>query len=255
MDYRSSFPNQMTTSHWNFTQGIDLQSGEIHVWKLDLKHLLVNDGASLSTLSPTEIARANAFHSAVLRHRYILVHYGLRIILGLYLNFEPEEIIFGNKTHGKPFIASPDANGLNFNLSYSQNLALIAINQGPSIGVDLEFCKVIPDIDQIADRYFSLEEKNQYFHLTTKDRISAFYRGWTRKEALVKAIGSGLSFPLDSFSVSVLPEKPACLIKLNGDTTASIHWQIRDLSLESGYFGALAVEGKITRIVPRRLII
>ena len=180
------------------------------------------------------------------------IHFGLRSLLGLYLNRKPDEILFGHEPHGKPYISTPEPDGLNFNLTYSQDLALIALMRGKSIGIDLEYCKYIPDADEVVTRYFSPGEISQYFQLSSEDRICAFYRGWTRKEAFIKAIGNGLSYPLNSFSVSLLPDEPARLINLEGDATAPNRWQIKDLSPEKDYEAALAVEGDISHIVSQQ---
>jgi 4'-phosphopantetheinyl transferase len=239
--------------HWkNLYSGVYLPWGEIHVWTLNLNQPSASEENYTSSLSTGELTRAGAFHSINLRMRYILAHFGLRFILGLYLNREPHEIIYGYEPHGKPYIVVPDADGLFFNLTYSHDLALIALNRGKPIGIDLEYCKFIPDADQIIAQYSSPEECSQYLQLKPEDRISAFYRCWTRKEAFVKALGSGLSYPLDWFCVSILPEEPARLIRLRGDSTAPNRWQIRELSSGKGYEAALAVEGDVTRIVSRQ---
>jgi 4'-phosphopantetheinyl transferase len=243
----------MEKKHWmNLNSGGILPQGEIHVWALKLNQPDASDKKYTSTLSVQELARADAFRTDKLRARYIFTHFGLRIILGLYLNREAKEIVYGYEPHGKPYILEPDADGLFFNLTYSQDLALIALVRGNSIGIDLEYCKVIPDVDQLVDRYFSSVEISQYFQSRPEDRINAFYRCWTRKEAFVKALGNGLSYPLNSFSVSLLPEEPARLIRLNSDATAPYRWQIIDLSPRKGYEAALAVEGDISRIVSRQ---
>jgi len=226
-----------------------LPQGEIHVWELWLNPPYALDKKHTSVLSSQEQARAEAFGSAKLRTRYILAHFGLRSILGLYLKCEPDEIIYGHELYGKPYIAVPDPGGLHFNLTYSQDLALIALMSGNLIGIDLEYCKLIPDIDQLVTRYFSPEERSQYFQLRSEDRMDAFYRCWTRKEAFGKALGGGLSISLSSFCVSLLPDEPARLTRLDGDATAPNRWQIQDFSPEIGYEAAVAVDGEISRMV------
>lgn len=232
------------------------QEDEIHIWMLSLNQPGTSIGNYERTLSTFELNRANAYQSIDLRTKYVLAHISLRFILGHYLDTEPHEIIYGYETHGKPYIIAPESQDLNFNMTYSQDRALIALMKGNSIGIDLEYYKDLSDVNQLVDRYFSPAERSYYYQLKPEDRLRAFYRGWTRKEAFIKALGSGLSFPLDSFTVTITPDEPVRLDNLKGDSPK--RWQIYDLSeLFPGkdYEAALAVEGNINHIVFREWII
>ena len=101
---------------------------------------------------------------------------------------------------------------LRFNLAHSHELALYAFTRGREIGVDIEYLRALPDADQIADRFFSARENATLQALPASQRRQAFFNCWTRKEAYIKAIGKGLSQPLDQFEVSLAPGDPARLL-------------------------------------------
>jgi 4'-phosphopantetheinyl transferase len=227
----------------------DLPKGEVYVWRVRLDHPPISHEHLAGVISTEEHRKANAYRFDRLRRRYIVSHGMLRMILGNYLDLEPADIPFGFEPNGKPQLAGSVANGLSFNMAHAQELMLVAVTDGRAVGVDLEFCRPIPEADQIAARYFSTAEYADYQNLDLDDRVNGFYRCWTRKEAFLKATGSGLSFPLDRFRVSLSPREPARLIDVTGDAQMVGQWYLAELRPASGYIAALAVESRTPRVM------
>jgi 4'-phosphopantetheinyl transferase len=218
--------------------------GQVHLWRvsLDQPQALVQQASSL--LSIDEKARATKYRFARDRNRYIVGRAALRSIAGRYLHLPPRQPLFFYTEYGKPFLA-PDTNpsDIRFNLAHAQEVAVIALTTGREVGLDLEFVKPIPDAAQIAALFFSHEENRELLTLPLGQRQDAFYRCWTRKEAYVKAIGEGLSHPLDRFQVSLAPNIPARLISVEGSPQEIARWEMISFDPAPGYIAALVVEG------------
>jgi 4'-phosphopantetheinyl transferase len=161
--------------------------------------------------------------------------------LGNYLDCQPNELSLLYSPYGKPSIENNE--GLRFNLAHSQDVAVFGFSIEREIGIDVEQIRQISDMEVLAARFFCLEETAKLMRLLPSERCSAFFRCWTRKEAYIKAIGKGLGIDLDQFEVSLSPGEPAALLKsLPGFADASL-WHLREIPVEPGYVGAVAVEG------------
>jgi 4'-phosphopantetheinyl transferase len=189
------------------------------VWRVSLA-TCPPDARALLAIDERE--RADRFHFARDRDRFIAARAALRRVLGGYLGRAPAELEFAYSAHGKPSIG-----GLAFNVSHSNELALIAVTRGREVGVDIEWHRPDVDIPSVARSSFSAIELQALFALPTAEQFAAFYRIWARKESYIKARGEGLSLPLDGFDV------------LTDDAISG--WAVRDLAIEAGYSAALAV--------------
>jgi 4'-phosphopantetheinyl transferase len=146
--------------------------------------------------------------------------------------------------HGKPYLAAKFNPGdLRFNLAHSNELAVYAFALGREIGIDVEHVHALPDAEQIAARFFSAQENVVLRMLPEGQRLEAFFNCWTRKEAYIKAIGEGLSHPLDQFQVSLSPEEPTRLLNVEGSPEEVTRWSIAPWVPAAGYVAALVVEG------------
>ncbi len=155
----------------------------------------------------------------------------------------PELIRFHYGPRGKPFLESPAAGGLQFNLSNSDELALVGFVLGPEIGVDVEYLKPMPDCEQISERFFSESERKVLRGIPFPVKEEAFFNCWTRKEAYLKAVGEGLAAPLDSFDVTLAPGEPPRMLTLKGDAERAARWFFHHFRPAPDYIGALAIEG------------
>jgi 4'-phosphopantetheinyl transferase len=216
---------------------LSLSENVVHVWRGELA------SASLRILSADERDKAAQFHFDKDRNRYIAARTILRQLIGRYENRPPEQIQFTYNTYGKPAL---DGSSLRFNTSHSGNLALFAFARDKNVGVDLE--RIRPDFAsrEIASQFFSPEEIAALRALAGESQTRAFFSCWTRKEALIKAHGSGLSLPLHKFVVSL--DAPARLVRTDFDTEAVEQWALHELEVGEGFAAALAVEGKAERV-------
>jgi len=165
--------------------------GGLHLWKIRTGY----EGASLAQLwpllSPRESERAAQLRFDHHRARYVRAQAGLRMILSGYLGIEPEAIGFQYARAGKPFLEETSS-GLEFNLTNSGDLALVALSLGMPVGVDCEQVRDRGDMVAIADRMFTPEQAARIASATPEDRLRQFHIAWTALEAEVKADGRGL---------------------------------------------------------------
>ena len=219
---------------------------EVHVW---LASLDIPVTKFHGLLAADERERAERFHFKKDRDRFIAQRGILRIILGCYLGVEPESVQFTHGENGKPLIADgQNGEGLHFNLSHSENMAIYAFSDHREIGVDIEQIRDNIEMTQLVDRFFSAKEKAAWHSLPESQRKEAFFNAWTRKEAFTKATGAGLAMPLDRFDVSIAPGEAARLLGIDSDEKTAAEWSIQDIKPATGFAAALAMEGKIGTI-------
>ncbi|MCU0545826.1 MAG: 4'-phosphopantetheinyl transferase superfamily protein [Oscillatoriaceae cyanobacterium Prado104] len=226
------------------TANLTISDTEIHLWRAELDRPQSQIQNIAQTLSDSELQRADRFRFDRDKIRFIARRAALRGILSRYLNVAPNQVQFSYGPCGKPEIADNLDSGICFNLSDSQGLALYAVTRGRKIGVDLEQIRDIPHIEELANRFFSKQESTALQAVAAEEKIAAFFNCWTRKEAYIKAMGDGLSFPLDKFSVSLIPGEPAKLLNVDGDRSAPELWYLKELVTAPNYIAAIAVECK-----------
>jgi 4'-phosphopantetheinyl transferase len=122
---------------------------------------------------------------------------------------------------------------------------LLAITIEREIGVDIEQIRTLPDADRIVRQFFSPAEVSEYFALAAELRTVAFFNGWTRKEAYLKATGGGLAHALDSFDVTLAPGRPPRLSRVAAQPDAAEHWSLYQVDPGPGFLGALAYRGRL----------
>jgi len=133
--------------------------------------------------------------------------------------------------------------GLSFNVAHSHEIALFAFTPQGEVGVDVEYQRDLPDLAQVAERFFSARENEELQGLPADQQREAFYNCWTRKEAFIKALGDGLTHPLDTFVVTLASGEPARLLQVDGDPQEAGRWRFEALYPGQGYTAALAVRG------------
>jgi 4'-phosphopantetheinyl transferase len=214
----------------------------IDLWRVSLDSPATEEDEA-SVLSSDEIARANRFHFEKDRLHFIRCRAALRRLLGKYLTIPADEVRFQYLTNGKPQLG-PDQNphSLQFNVSHSAGLALIAFGTEHGLGVDIEKIRADVDTAALSERFFSSRERAGLQQLPEELRVSGFFACWTRKEAFLKATGEGLSFPLADFSVSTHPDRGAELKEIKGNVEAGKQWFLADLTVSEEYRAALALQ-------------
>jgi 4'-phosphopantetheinyl transferase len=201
--------------------------------------------ASAALLSDAERHRARRFAFDRDARRFIVARARLRELLAARLGVGAESIELEYGAHGKPALARRFADAdLHFNVSHCDDVATYAFSRGHAVGIDLEAVRVISDADDIAARYFSRRENTTYRTLTPRDRPVGFFNCWTRKEAFVKALGDGLSIPLDRFDVTLAPGEPARVLRVENTPGDRSGWRLDSFSPATGYVAAIASQDR-----------
>lgn len=223
---------------------MNLATSEIHVWRIDLKIHEEAVQRFRGFLSLDEKERAARFFFEPERRRFTVARGAMREILSRYLEIEPQNVKFSYGSRGKPEL-SPDINTLElkFNLSHSFDLALLAVARRFRLGIDIEFVNRDLASEEIAARFLSGDEISALLALPHDQRVEAFLCCWTRKEAYVKALGGGLSVPLDSFSVAFDPGAAATLVRVEPFPEEVARWSMYNIVAGPEYRAALVVEG------------
>ncbi len=240
----------MTISDPEFLPGPkELLQDEVHLWRVELASLAEAESRWQMLLSPDEQTRAARFHFVRDRQRFSATRALLRIVLASYLGSAPEQLTFSYSDKGKPYLKSRRTDdAVEFNISHSGQIALLAFARGRAVGVDVEQIRDNLDPLAIARRYFSAQEQRQLAALEESERYAGFFRCWTRKEAYIKARGDGLSLPLDSFDVSLKPGDERALLACRTTRPDITIWSLREVMAGEGYAAALCVRGQGWRL-------
>ena len=167
----------------------------------------------------------------------------LRELLADRLGVSPPAVELTQSEFGTPELAQGD---LHFSMARSGEMAAYALARGSTIGIDIEAIRAMPESGSIAARAFSECERNEYFALDPEERVVGFFNWWTRKEAFLKALGCGLSLPLNCFDVSLAPARPAALLRIENAPGGDTGWRLDGFDAGRGYAAAVASS-------PRRL--
>ena len=220
-----------------------LGADEVHLWRVRLDPPAVAHDA-WELLSDEERGRARRFFQEHHRRRFVAAHAGLRRILGGYIACPARELRFTVGPHGKPSIGRSATSGrmLEFNLSHSADLAVIAVAWERPVGVDLERWKREMNHLELAERFFSPGERASLRVLADRhdDLVHGFFAAWSRKEAYLKARGEGVTRGLHHFDVTLAPGEPARLVADRLDSAVD-RWRMRSFVPGPGYSGAIVV--------------
>lgn len=226
---------------------IEHPSSEVRVWRILLERSEEETAWRRTLLSPDELARCERFGHVESARRFIVGRSSVRQILAERLGCRPNEVPIVYDGAGKPQL--PEGNGWYFNLSHSGEWAVLGVtNLGP-IGVDIEKLRLGFAVEPIARRFFSPQEVNDLLSVPVEERHLAFFRCWTRKEAFIKAIGLGLTYPLDEFEVTVLPDDPPAIRRIGADQMAHTKWGVYEVPAPPGYLGALVAPNRNVHLI------
>ncbi len=215
----------------------------MHIWWAGLDLAAQTIAGQIALLSEDEKARAERFRFEKHRRRYIAGRACLRKLLSGYLGLHPAQIEFDYSPLGKPGLKQTfDGQVLQFNLSNSEDRILIAFSWQRLVGIDLEFIHAMPNEDDFARQFFCESECTLLHSLSGEAKRKTFFELWTCKEALLKAMGTGLTTPIHEVEVA-LKNGSARLVSIAGDPDAAADWQLRLFQPEPGYQAALAVKG------------
>ncbi|SCW68378.1 4'-phosphopantetheinyl transferase [Rhizobium mongolense subsp. loessense] len=216
-----------------------LSADVIDIWIWNLEEASTSQAPYLATpLTARELDTAARFVHERDRRRFVAGRSGLRRIVGSYLGIEPNRLNLSYNAYGKPRIAASNGRMLHFNLSHCGGMAALAVSSCYQVGIDIE--EVRPLKEDNVSRFLSPKEEMSLAALPAAEYRRAFYSVWTRKEAFVKAIGVGLSFPLDAFDVTVGDSPSPRLERLDADGNRPADWSLFDLEMPPPFVGTLA---------------
>jgi len=223
--------------------------GEIDVWRVRLPASADKLQACRALLADQEVeslARIKAEHR---RRELIVGRAALRQLLAAAVGASPRELSFVHHGMGKPALSDAWRDcPLAFNVSHSRDWALIAIAQADRVGIDVEYAHRAADLGALARRFFAPAEAERVLALPEAERRWAFFRCWTRKEAIVKALGGGIAAGLDRFEVTVTADEPPRLVRADSDFGPAEDWSLVDLPLDPDYVATAAAPAAIAAV-------
>lgn len=225
---------------------INIINNEIHLFILDSKDKNEFDTNQLNILSNDEILRADKFVNQIDRNNYLFRHIKLREILSRFIEIDPNKIEFSYNIYKKPFILNTQKpKNIKFNISNSGTKVVIGVSNMVEIGVDIENIKFIDNFESVADIHFSLNEINLLNKYKGEEKLILFFKIWCAKESFIKAIGTGVYFPLKDFSVNLNSNENINLnkenlleyLELNPNMKEIVQnkWKLKEIKLYDDY--------------------
>ena len=176
----------------------------------------------------------------------MICRYSLRNILSYYLNVQPTKIEFVHNTYGKPFIKNKE---LEFNVSYRNEHALLAVTRQSVIGIDIEHMSHELDLYPMARIIFSAREYQDFLSLDYRSKYQAFYQAWTCKEAFTKCLGWGLSFDVKCCQVNLKSPKKVELLSITYPQLTAQDYQVYDVKTDvSDYIAVAVTQGDLKQL-------
>lgn len=211
----------------------DLGGNSVHLWSFPIPCPDEYNKLFESYLSDLERNKIDRLIKPEDRKKKLSVYGLMRLILSEYLQISPGEIGFCYTEKGKPYV--PGISALSFNLSHTGNRVLFALSAGVPIGVDIEYMNRKPDTDSLIKSICSESEAKAILGTEGKERRKMFYRSWTRKEAILKGKGIGITVDLKKCDTD------------NPDFTGD--WSIKSCNYWEGYSAAVALPAENPRIL------
>jgi 4'-phosphopantetheinyl transferase len=245
-------PAEYRTSHEWCSPPDDLRlpaAGEVHVWRVGLEPLRAAAERWRTILSPVESERADRFHFARDRETWLITRGMLRHLLGRYLNRAPSTVEFVYSATGKPRLDLRNNSGeFQFNVSHSGQCSLLAFALGFEVGIDVEYCEAGRDLEELGPTVMSAGEVALLRRLPARQRDHAFLAAWTRKESILKALGTGLSVEPRLVEVTFEPNEPAALLRAPESFGPVAEWSLRAINAGDEYSAAVAARARNIRL-------
>ncbi|MBM3992713.1 MAG: 4'-phosphopantetheinyl transferase superfamily protein [Planctomycetes bacterium] len=215
-------------------------ASEVHVWHVLADELTNQESlmAIFAVLTPDEQDRMARLRYDSDRRLFLLSRGLIRSVLASYLGCRARDVRFASNNFGKPILDG--ASDVHFNLTHSRGAAAVAVSRGRQVGIDIEQREREVEFLALAQRFFAPTEADHLCKLPDTHRSEAFFAIWTLKEAFVKGIGRGLTFPLDAFCFDL--DGPRMLAFHPLDASVSPDWRFHQFDLGELHCGAVAVE-------------
>jgi 4'-phosphopantetheinyl transferase len=216
---------------------------KIQIWSAATSEFISDINTLYALLSEDERVRVRRFYFRRDADRYVVARGNLRVLLGCYCMADPARIRFAYGPYGRPYMLTErTSEHIYFNLSHSENLVLYAFSRNcMQIGIDVELQRPLQGLEQMAARLFTVREYSEFARVDSSRKEAAFFQYWTRKEALAKATGQGLTFDIERLDVSLTPGAPTRLMSFSGDVEETARWTLLSLEPAVGFHAALAI--------------
>jgi len=178
---------------------------------------------------------------------YIVCRGFCKSLIAKYLNIEPCDVHFRYGKNGKPYL--DHGSKVQFNITHAGRIVALAMTACIELGVDVEYHDTSVDTIKLAKHFFAVDEYRHILSTSVEHRTQAFFECWTRKEALIKATGDGLSFPLHQFVVNFGTPNEARLLHTYWDPAEATDWQLYNISIGEDYSGAIAIKAKDMKVL------
>lgn len=224
---------------------VDCRTDRVHVWLASLTRLEEELNRLRRTLSRDELDRSARLVRPTDQGWFIAAHGILRDILSRYLGTEPASLTFANGTQGKPALtwAGECAADLRFNMSHSNGYATYVVALNREVGIDIEYIRRAVDGVGLARRFFSQQESDALATLSGEPQSRRFFEYWTCREAFLKALGTGLRFPMNELHVSLPTQGDGARVHCHAPGHEADRCVLRRFVPSQDFVGALAVEG------------
>jgi 4'-phosphopantetheinyl transferase len=240
----------VNTIDWNPPEGIPVFSeNQVHVWLVNISELLDHSQKFEHFLNKAEKKKAAQFKYDDLRQKFVICRGALRIILSLYIDKKPLDLNIDPNSIGKPVLTKSNSQqDLEFNISHSEEICLVALSQNLEVGVDAEAIKPIADLEEMANSILTKRELIDFHSSLSELKIANFYRLWSAKEAMLKAIGCGLAIHPREIEIQEICEKKSFSVELRSNVIDVPYIDLIALDGLKGYSAWLAVIGKVDEI-------
>jgi 4'-phosphopantetheinyl transferase len=236
---------------WQAVEEIpQLGADEVQVWRIDLADAMRSEAEYLRMLPPDEVERAERLRAGQVRMQFLAGRSFVRRLLGRELGIAGRTVRITTGAYGKPETPAVDGKRLHFNVAHSRSTVLVALSRAGAVGVDVEYLDRDAEVMEVARHALTATEIDAVQAITDINRRRrAFFTCWTRKEAVVKADGRGLSLPLTSFEVpvgGVCQSEP--LVVHDPAESTDTRYFVSDIDAHGGTASAIAVSGQPSRL-------
>ncbi len=223
----------------------ELSELEVHLFVIAIPDISMYLDELKTFLTEEERQKAARYHFAKDRDLYITAHAILRLLIARYIGQTTTEFGFAVNENGKPYLEGN--NDIQFNISHSGEYVLLGMSRHNPLGVDVEIVKEFKNSNSIVERFFSEREKMHYNSLAAVDRDTIFFRYWVFKEAYIKALGVGMKYPLDQFTVEFKTDATAEIYDVN-DQDLHNRWSFHQVNVSEQYMAAVVVTSRHPKI-------
>jgi 4'-phosphopantetheinyl transferase len=217
-------------------------ANEVWVWAISLAAPPTEAAELFGDLTPEEQTRADRYKVVAARLQFVIGRGLLRRLLSRHMGVVPRDVLIRYTGSGKPFLADSRVS-LHFNVTHTDNFALIAMAR-QTVGIDIERLRPVSEPEGLVRRFFSSAERETFLALPDSLRSAGFFRGWTCKEAVIKAAGLSVA-SLDEFDVELHPARPPALLAARHPALMTASWQLSAWEPIPGYCAAVAISESI----------